>query len=124
MGRLLVVILSGILMMGCLPDPLEVDNVPVLERKIVFSSQMIPDQSVAVLLTSSLGALDASDQSDPQTLLDQIAINDALVIIEGNGFIDTLDFLGNGIYGSVTIPFAYKARQQGMSQPLRRSNNR
>ena len=105
MGRLLVVILSGILMMGCLPDPLEVDNVPVLERKIVVSSQMIPDQSVAVLLTSSLGALDASDQSDPQTLLDQIAINDALVIIEGNGFIDTLDFLGNGIYGSVTIPF-------------------
>lgn len=109
-------IISWLLLVGCLPDPLEVNNVPGLERKMVVSSQLIPDQSVAVLLTSSFGALDASDQSDPQALLDQIAINDALVIIEGNGFIDTLDFLGNGVYGSVAISFVegeyYQLRAQ------------
>ena len=106
MSRLL---LSGIvltvMMAGCLPEPLPVNDLPELEPKIVVSSQMVPDQSVAILLTRSFGALDASDSSDPEVLLNQIAINDALVRIEGEGFVDTLDLIDIGVYGSVAIPF-------------------
>ncbi len=104
-NKLLMLITIVLLLVRCLPDPLEVDQVPVLERKIVVSSQLVPTQSVAVLLTSSFGALDANNDSDPQALLNQIAVNDAIVTIEGNGLLDTLNFLGNGVYGSTSIDF-------------------
>ncbi|MGE0589466.1 MAG: hypothetical protein AB7O48_12890 [Cyclobacteriaceae bacterium] len=98
-------IVLTVLMVGCLPEPLPVNDLPALEPKIVVSSQMVPDQSVAILLTRSFGALDASDSSDPEALLNQVAINDALVRLEGEGFVDTLDLVDVGVYGSVAIPF-------------------
>jgi hypothetical protein len=90
---------------ACLPDPLEVESIPRAKAEIVVSTQIVPDQSLLVLLTRTFGALDASDDSDPQSLLDFIAVNDAVVIIEGAGGQDTLAFLGNGAYGGVFIPF-------------------
>ena len=90
---------------ACFPDPLEVTSVPRAPARLVVSSQIIPDRSLLVLLTKSFGALDASDDSDPETLIEQIAVNDALVTIEGPSGIDTLEFLGNGAYGGITIPF-------------------
>ena len=91
---------------SCLPDSLEVRSVPEAEVQIVVSSQIIPDQSLVVFLTRTFGALDASDNSDPETLLDLIAVNDAMVTIEGPVGTDTLAFLGNGAYGGVPIAFA------------------
>lgn len=88
---------------SCIPDPLEVKDVPQPEQKIVVSSQMITAQSVAVLLTKSIGALDASDDSDPQQLLAQIIIPDAEVHIEGNGQSYPLTYTGFGVYGSVEM---------------------
>jgi hypothetical protein len=85
---------------ACLPDPLEISNIPQLEPQIVVSSQMIPNLAVAVLLTKSVGALDASDDSDPQALLDQILIDDASVRIDGNSTSLPLQYFGNGIYGA------------------------
>jgi len=93
-----------LLIASCLPDPLAVDSIPGLEQKIVVSSQVITNQSVSILLTKSFGALDANGSSDPQELLDLIAINDATVIIEAENIIDTLIFLQNGVYGSVSLP--------------------
>ncbi|MEQ9412488.1 MAG: DUF4249 domain-containing protein [Cyclobacteriaceae bacterium] len=90
---------------GCLPEPLPVNNIPNVDSKIVVSSQLVPDQSVAILLTRSFGALDANGDSDPTELIDQIAINDATVIIEGMGLSDTLTLIDAGVYGSVSIPF-------------------
>lgn len=90
---------------SCFPDPLEVASVPRAPIHLVVSTQIIPDESLLVLLTKSFGALDASDKSDPETLLDAIAVNDALVIVEGPSGTDTLAFLGNGTYGGVIIPF-------------------
>jgi hypothetical protein len=84
---------------ACIPDPLEIDTIPQLDSKIVVSSQMLPNFAVAVLLTKSVGALDASDDSDPQALLDQILIDDAAVRIEGAGSSFQLLYLGNGVYG-------------------------
>lgn len=95
----------GVMFTACIPDPLEVDGLPVLKPQIVVSTQIIPDESLVVLLTKSFGALDASDDSDPQEVLDLIAVNDAVVTITGTGSIDTLLFLGNGIYGGIAIEF-------------------
>jgi hypothetical protein len=93
------------LVMSCLPDPLEVDSVPRAKQQIVVSTQMITDESVLVLLTRTFGALDANGDSDPQALLDFIAVNDAIVTIEGPVRKDTLRFLRSGAYGGIFIPF-------------------
>lgn len=93
---------SSLLLYSCLPDPLEVKGVPAIKPQIVVSSQILTDQSLVVLLTKSFGALDASDDSDPQALLDQIAINDARVTITGPQGTDTLLFFGSGIYAGIT----------------------
>ncbi len=89
---------------GCLPDQLEVSGVPVAPTKIVVSSQLIPGQAVAVLLTRSIGALEANDNSDPTALLNQIVIADATVNIKGNGNTYALTYLGSGVYGAVNVP--------------------
>lgn len=98
-GKLWVAII--LVMTACLPDPLEVKDIPQLEQKIVVSSQMIPDFAVAVLLTKSVGALDASDDSDPVELLQQIIVSDAQVTLDGNGQSYPMTYVGNGIYGAV-----------------------
>jgi hypothetical protein len=110
---LLSCILSTFLLFSCLPDPLEVENIPAVKSQIVVSSQIISDQSLLILLTKTVGALEASDDSDPDELIDQIAVNDAVATITGPTGIDTLIFLGNGLYGGIFIPF-----QQGASYTL------
>lgn len=93
------------IVIGCLPDPLEVDGVPTIKPEIVVSTQIIPDQSLAVLLTRSFGALDANEDSDPASVIASIAINDAIVSIHSANSSDTLLSLGNGLYGGVNIEF-------------------
>jgi len=93
------------ILFGCLPEPLDVDGVPVVKPQLVVSTQIIPDQSVVVLLTKTFGALDASDDSDPQALLDQISVEDATVTITGPAGTYTLLSLDNGAYGGLVIPF-------------------
>ncbi len=110
----------GWMMSSCLPDPLPVNNLPTLEPKIVISSQIIPDQGLVVLLTRSIGALDAGDDSDPEELLQQIMINDALVTLHYQNNIDTLSSLGNGLYGGLTnewtagITYELRAEAEGL----------
>lgn len=99
-----VAIISMMIAVSCLPDPLEVRGVPQLEQKIVVSSQMTSEKTFAILLTKSIGALEASDDSDPLELLGQIAISDASVKVEGNGGSFNLNYIGNGVYASDTIP--------------------
>lgn len=90
---------------GCLPEPLDVDGLPVVKPQIVVSSQIIPDQSVLVLLTKTFGALDASNDSDPEELLKQIAVADAVVTITGPGGTFELESLDNGLYGGLPVEF-------------------
>lgn len=93
------------LLTSCIPDPLNIDGVPVVKPQIVVSSQIIPDENLVVLLTKSFGALQAVNDSLPEEFLNLIAVNDAIVTITGAGRTDTLLFLDNGIYGGVEIPF-------------------
>jgi hypothetical protein len=94
-----------VLISGCIPEPLEVKDVPTVKPQIVVSTQILPGPSILVLLTKTVGALDASDDSDPEALLQQISVNDAFVTITGPSGTDTLLFLQNGLYGGVAIPF-------------------
>lgn len=98
---------------SCLPDPLEVKGIPTLKPQIVVSSQILGDQSLVVMLTRSFGALDASDDSDPEALLNQIGISDAFVTLTGPDGIDTLTMIETGIYGGLT-----NALQEGEAYTL------
>lgn len=105
--RLFMLTWTGVLLFlsSCLPDPLEVDNVPMVEKEMVVASQMLPEETLLILLTRTFGALEIGGNNDVEAMLEKIAVNDALVTIEGRGAIDTLDFLGNGFYGGVEIEF-------------------
>lgn len=102
-GSLLLGVLC--LLASCLPEPLEVKDVPTIQPEIVVASQMIPGQGLVILLTRTFGALDASDDSDPASLINQIAINDAVVFISGPTGAFPLIPLGYGLYGGIQIPF-------------------
>jgi hypothetical protein len=103
MGSMVVSVFG--LMMSCLPEPLAIDGLPVVQPQIVVSTQIIPDRSLVVLLTKTFGALEGSDDSDPEELLRQIAVDDAVVVIKGPERTDTLLNIGSGFYGDVIIPF-------------------
>ena len=93
------------LLYACIPEPLPVRLIPVVKPEIVVNTQIIPGESVVVLLTKTFGALDADENSDPEDLLAQLAVDDAVVILSSETQIDTLLNLGNGIYGGVFIDF-------------------
>lgn len=102
--RVAMVVMATILLPSCIPDPLEIDNLEFPEAKIVVSSIVLPDQSVAILLTRSIGALEASDESDPRELITEIAINDAEVTLMVDGTIYPLNLLQDGVYQGIGIP--------------------
>lgn len=97
-----VIGISCLMLFSCLPDPLEVKGIPVLKPQMVVSSQILGDQSLVVMLTRSFGALDASDDSDPEALLNQIGISDAVVTLTGPEGTDTLTLIETGVYGGLT----------------------
>ncbi len=97
-------VILALMVSSCLPDPLEISTVPKIKPEIVVSSQILSDQSLIVLLTKSFGALDASNDSDPQALLNQIAIDDATVTISSANGTDTLALVETGTYSGLTQP--------------------
>jgi hypothetical protein len=99
----LQILLATLLLLSCLPEPLPVDDIPKLETKIVVSSQIIPNTGLVVFVSRSIGALDAGDDSDPENLVAQIAISDAVVTLSVNDNLDTLQNLGNGLYGNIIL---------------------
>lgn len=103
-GLSTVLMMAAGMLSSCIPDPLEVDNVKLPETKIVVSSLILPDSSVAILLTKSIGALEANEESDPQSLIAEIAINDADVTITTNDSIYSLKLLQDGVYQGFGIP--------------------
>lgn len=98
-------LLLGVFAIGCIPEPLDVKGIPAVPQQIVVTSQIIPDRSLVVLLTRTFGALEASEDSDPQEVLDEVAVADAVVTLSGPDGTDTLLSLDNGFYGGLTTPF-------------------
>ncbi len=97
------IIIAGVLLTNCIPSPLAVDDIEQLKPKIVVSTQLAPSGSLIVLITKSIGALDAGRGSDPQELVSQIALDSAEVVLKHNGETDVLPDLGNGLYGNINL---------------------
>lgn len=98
---------GAMLILGaCIPEPLEVSGIPKVKPEIVVSSQIIPDHSLVVFLTKTFGALAASDESDPDSVLNKIAVVDAVVTVEHDGAVDTLVQIDVGTYGGTNFAFA------------------
>jgi hypothetical protein len=99
-------IITLFLLTACIPDPLDIDGIPVVKPQIVISTQIVPDESLVVLLTKTFGALDVIDENNPEKVLEQLAVTDAIVTITGpQGTSYTLQSLDNGVYGGLVIPF-------------------
>lgn len=98
-----LILLGSSLLLRCVPEPLEVTGLPVVRPQIVLSTQMLGDQSLIVLLTKTFGALDASDDSDPEALFNQIAVDDAFVTLSGPDGVDTLFAIRAGVFGGVPL---------------------
>lgn len=98
-------LLTSTVMVACIPDPLDVDGIPIVKPQIVVSTQIIPDQSLVVLLTKSFSALDADSDTDPEILLGQIAVTDATVTLAGPDSTYELLPVTLGFYGGIVIPF-------------------
>ncbi len=94
------------LMTGCIPDPLPVSNIVKPETKVVVSSQIVPGIGLVVFATKSVGALEAGNNSDPEVLLQQIAITNATVSLSHKGATQSFQNLGNGLYGSPNASFS------------------
>lgn len=103
---------------GCIPDPLEVDNVPSLQPRIVIGSQVIPGQGLMVYVTRSISALEAGWGSELEPLLRQIAIEDALVTLSFDDQVDTLIHQAYGVYvGASDAVVAGKAYTLRVNSP-------
>lgn len=105
MRKIGALLTAGVMLIACFPDPLLITGLPTVKPQIVVSTQIVPDESLVVLLTKTFGALDANEDSDPDELLEQIAVDDAIVVITGPNNTDTLLSIGNGIYGGISISF-------------------
>ncbi len=92
---------SGIF--SCMPEPLPVDDVPVARAQIVVSSQMAPGGLLVIALTKTFGALDINEDSDPEEVLEQLAVSDAIVTLRSQQEIDTLTQIANGVYSASGI---------------------
>lgn len=103
----------ALLAVSCIPDPLELKEIPAVEPEIVVASQMIPGQGVLVLLTQTFSAREVSLEVDPEEFLRRISVNDALVTLRGPERTDSLLFRENGLYGDLNTPL-----QEGESYEL------
>ena len=96
-------LLTGLLLLRCIPEPLEVKGIPDHEPEIVVSSQLSPDGSLVIWLTRTFSALEISEDSKPEEVLEQIALDDAMVTIAGPERTDTLEWIEGGLYGGLSL---------------------
>jgi len=92
------------LLAGCLPDPLEVEDVPLPEEQVVVGSQLIPDQFIALSLTRNFTALEAGVDSDLEAVLANLLVTgvDPAITVDGQDYpmVELLD----GIYAVDDLP--------------------
>lgn len=106
MARVILMLTSLILLMGCQPEPLKID-VPQAEEKIVVSSIILPPSLVGVVLTKSFSALSnnqlGSVENPNVTLANELLTQGAIVTIEYEGETINLPELAPGIYASAQV---------------------
>lgn len=95
-------VIIPLILSGCLPEPLEIENIPEAEVKIVVSSVYIPDQSFAIILTRSTNALEEIINSEGEVANDLLVENARVTIASQNKTV-LLDNLLFGIYGTNSL---------------------
>jgi hypothetical protein len=100
----LFMIIIAFVVVQCRPEPIDID-VPPAEQKLVIASQIVPNSVMVVGLTRSFSPLDqaANQDSVPNSFLDSILVENAIVTVTGPGGTDTLYMLAPGIYASLSV---------------------
>ena len=89
---------------SCEPNPIDIE-LPAPPAKLVISSQVIPDNYLAVSVSRSFSSLkgDQNTVEKDSAFLVGLMVEHALVVVTYDGINDTLIHLGNGVYGSERI---------------------
>jgi hypothetical protein len=91
-------------MISCSPEPLKLDQVNSIQPEIVVSSQILPNNTVVILLTKTVSHLEVSGEPDTKIPIDKIAVDDASVKIIANGKTYLLKRVDGGRYETKEIP--------------------
>ena len=100
----LALIWMGIQFVSCIPDPLEVKDVPIPESSPVVGSQIIPDQFIVITLTQNFNALTAGPDSDFESVIDDLLLGDVEVFVEADDEMYELEELIDGVYAINDLP--------------------
>lgn len=95
-------LLFTISLIGCIPEPLVVDDVPVAGEKLVVSTVLGSEQVLSLLLTRSYGALEV-DLENNSELIENYVVSNAEVWVRYNNEMVQLDQLVPGVYGTNNI---------------------
>lgn len=101
--KMLVAGIVAVFVAACIPKPLEIDDLGKLQPKVTVASQLLPGDALVVLITKSVSALEAGWGSDPEDVLNKVAIADAEVSLTVGDAIVTLPNLGSGLYGNIAL---------------------
>jgi hypothetical protein len=90
---------------SCVPPPIDIDYISPHEPRLTIASQIIPSQVMVVAVTRSFTVLDGASEQDtiPQSFLDSILVEHALVVVKYMGHHDTLTKIAPGLYASLTV---------------------
>ncbi|MEM6268962.1 MAG: DUF4249 domain-containing protein [Bacteroidota bacterium] len=96
--------LPGLLLSACLPDPIPIEIEPP-NPELVIASQILPDRVMVVAVTRSFSALSYSAENEEDSitndLLAGLFVDTARVTVSFAGRTEELFSLGSGVYASV-----------------------
>lgn len=94
-----------LLISGCLPDPLPVNDVPTPAKTIVIGSQNLPDEFLVISVSENFTALEGGRQSDLDSLVQDFLIDSLAMFINvlGERYLMNYDSV-SGIYFADDIP--------------------
>ena len=98
--KYIVYILIFFGLLSCLPEDLPITDIPQAESRITVSSIVYPGDSLAVIVTRSVSALDEVTNLDIQSMINKIAIQDANVFISSNSRNIKINEVYPGIYAT------------------------
>ncbi len=101
-SQMLVLLVIGVLFSSCSIESLPISVEPA-EEKVAVASLIGPEETFYVTLSRSFSALSAEDVNDlTNNAIERLLLNRALVTLEYEGIIDTLEniFDVSGLYGT------------------------
>jgi hypothetical protein len=93
--------LLSIIAVACIPEDLEITDIPGPEEKLVVSSSLLPQDSLIFALTKSVNILDPVLNTSLENLIAELAVTEGKVTISGRGETNLLVPVSPGLY---TLP--------------------